>query len=139
MHVIHAVPGRIVAHHVTVGAVVIFNDFTPLFERPLFGQACKVNALVPGANGWNIFLGETSSVAVLVKGFGKGAFDDARVDILKQGGIAPSPTILFPSPDPDCEGDECKEPELLCVGVECFDPGFENNPVRTLWTQDGIE
>jgi type IV pilus assembly protein PilY1 len=65
--------------------------------------------------------------------------DDERVDTLQQGGIAPSPTILFPSPDPDCVGDACKQPPLGCVGVECFDPGFENNPTRTLWTQDGIE
>jgi len=65
--------------------------------------------------------------------------DDERRTTLQQGGIAPSPTILFPSPDPDCVGDECKVPPLGCVGVECFDPGFENNPVRTLWTQDGIE
>jgi type IV pilus assembly protein PilY1 len=65
--------------------------------------------------------------------------DDERVDTLQQGGIAPSPTILFPSPDPNCTGDDCKQPPLGCVGVECFDPGFENNPTRTLWTQDGIE
>jgi len=65
--------------------------------------------------------------------------DDERVDTLQQGGIAPSPTILFPSPDPDCTGDDCKQPPLGCVGVECFDPGFENTPTRTLWTQDGIE
>jgi type IV pilus assembly protein PilY1 len=33
---------------------------------------------------------------------------------------------------------ECAPP-IACVGVECFDPGFVNYPVRTLWTQDGIE
>jgi type IV pilus assembly protein PilY1 len=65
--------------------------------------------------------------------------DDERKTTLQQGGIAPSPTILFPSPPDNCTGDECKIPPLGCVGVECFDPGFENNPVRTLWTQDGIE
>jgi type IV pilus assembly protein PilY1 len=65
--------------------------------------------------------------------------DDARRQTLEQGGIAPSPTILFPSPDPSCTGDACSPPPIGCVGVECFDPGFENNPVRTLWTQDGIE
>jgi type IV pilus assembly protein PilY1 len=65
--------------------------------------------------------------------------DDARRTTLQQGGIAPSPSILFPSPDPNCQGEDCKVPPLGCVGVECFDPGFENNPVRTLWTQDGIE
>jgi type IV pilus assembly protein PilY1 len=66
--------------------------------------------------------------------------DDARRQTLAQGGIAPSPTILFPSSDdPDCTGAACSPPPLGCVGVECFDPGFVNNPVRTLWTQDGIE
>ena len=65
--------------------------------------------------------------------------DDARRKTLAQGGIAPSPTILFPSPDdPSCTGMECAPPPIGCVGVECFDPGFDNFPVRTLWTQDGI-
>jgi len=66
--------------------------------------------------------------------------NDARTTALAQGGIAPSPAILFPSPDdPNCNGPHCVPPPLGCVGVECFDPGFVNNPVRTLWTQDGIE
>ncbi len=69
-----------------------------------------------------------------------GEEDDARVTDLAQGGIAPSPRFLFPSPnDPDCEGEACMPPPIGCIGVECFDPGFENLPVRTLWTQDGIE
>ena len=65
--------------------------------------------------------------------------DDARVSELAQGGIAPTPAFLFPSPTADCTGSACSPPPIGCVGVECFDPGFENNPVRTLWTQDGIE
>jgi type IV pilus assembly protein PilY1 len=66
--------------------------------------------------------------------------DAARRSMLAQGGIAPTPTVLFPSPeDPDCTGAACSPPPIGCVGVECFDPGFANNPVRTLWTQDGIE
>jgi len=66
--------------------------------------------------------------------------DDARRQTLQQGGIAPAPTILFPTPDdPNCTGADCSPPPIGCVGVECFDPGFANNPVRTLWTQDGIE
>ena len=68
------------------------------------------------------------------------AIDAARVTELEQGGIAPKPSFLFPSPtDPNCTGEECSPPPIGCVGVECFDPGFANNPVRTLWTQDGIE
>lgn len=65
--------------------------------------------------------------------------DAARVAKLEQGGIAPKPTFFFPSPEDDCTGDECKPKPIGCVGVECFDPGFDNFPVRTLWTQDGIE
>jgi type IV pilus assembly protein PilY1 len=66
--------------------------------------------------------------------------DTERVTNLAQGGIAPTPTILFPGPDdPSCTGTDCAPPPIFCIGVECFDPGFANNPVRTLWTQDGIE
>jgi type IV pilus assembly protein PilY1 len=66
--------------------------------------------------------------------------DTERVTELAQGGIAPSPVFLFPSPDdPDCTGADCAPPPIACIGVECFNPGFANNPVRTLWTQDGIE
>jgi type IV pilus assembly protein PilY1 len=65
--------------------------------------------------------------------------DDERKTTLQQGGIAPSPAILFPTPPDDCTGDDCKIPPLLCVGVECPSVPFDNNPVRTLWTQDGIQ
>ncbi|MBT8084270.1 MAG: PQQ-binding-like beta-propeller repeat protein [Woeseia sp.] len=67
--------------------------------------------------------------------------DAARSEKLGQGGIAPAPQILFPGADDPatCEGDACTPPPIGCVGVECFDPGFENLPVRTLWTQDGIQ
>lgn len=70
-----------------------------------------------------------------------GTEDELRVTDLAQGGIAPSARFLFPSPDdPDnCVGAECSPPPIACVGVECFDPGFANLPVRTLWTQDGVE
>ena len=66
--------------------------------------------------------------------------DAARRQTLQQGGIAPTPTILFPSPDDpsNCTGAACSPPPIYCVGVECGDPDYQNNPVRTLWTQDGI-
>jgi len=68
-----------------------------------------------------------------------GESNAARTTALEQGGIAPTPTFLFPgAPDP-CTGAACSPPPIGCVGVECFSPGFTNNPVRTLWTQDGIE
>ncbi len=69
-----------------------------------------------------------------------GTEDSLRVTTLAQGGIAPAPRFLFPTPSATCTpGTDCSIPPLGCVGVECFDSGFKNNPVRTLWTQDGIE
>ena len=65
--------------------------------------------------------------------------DGERVSDLAQKGIAPSPQFLFPTPEASCTGAACNPPPLGCIGVECFDPGFANNPTRTLWTQDGIE
>ena len=65
--------------------------------------------------------------------------DAARVTSLQQGGIAPTPTFLFPSPPANCTGAACSPPPIGCVGVECFSPGFDNNPRRTLWTSDGIQ
>lgn len=64
--------------------------------------------------------------------------DNERVYELAQGGIAPSPTFLFPSPPAGCVGAACSPPPIMCVGAECSPSGFANNPVRTLWTQDGI-
>jgi type IV pilus assembly protein PilY1 len=69
-----------------------------------------------------------------------GDADAERMTELAQGGIAPSPVFLFPSPeDLDCTGADCAPPPISCIGVECFDPGFVNRPVRTVWTQSGIE
>jgi len=70
-----------------------------------------------------------------------GTEDSLRSTDLAQGGIAPSPRFLFPTPDMGTctPGHGCNVPPLGCIGVECFDPLFDNNPVRTLWTQDGIE
>jgi type IV pilus assembly protein PilY1 len=67
--------------------------------------------------------------------------DDAGIDRLQQGGIAPAPTILLPSPDdPDnCEVAACAPPPIMCIDVECREPLLQNNPVRTVWTQDGIQ
>ena len=67
--------------------------------------------------------------------------DAERAEDLAQGGIAPVPIFLFPSAwdASTCTGLECSPEPIVCIGVECFDPEFSNRPVRTLWTQDGIE
>ena len=68
-----------------------------------------------------------------------GTEDQLRVTDLAQGGIAPSPRFLFPSPDPSCTGSDCTPEPIFCVGAECEPSRKRNNPVRTLWSQDGID
>ncbi len=68
------------------------------------------------------------------------AGDEPRMSKLRQVGIAPPPSFLFQSPrDPNCTGAGCTAPPLACIGVECFETGFVNRPVRTVWTQNGTE
>lgn len=55
--------------------------------------------------------------------------EDDRIQELQQGGIAPKPIFLFPK-------DRSDEP-VVCIGVECIDPGMTNELVRTFWTSDG--
>jgi type IV pilus assembly protein PilY1 len=55
--------------------------------------------------------------------------EEDRIQELQQGGIAPKPVFLFPR-------DRSDEP-IVCIGVECLDPGMTNDLVRTFWTQDG--
>jgi Tfp pilus assembly protein PilX len=38
----------------------------------------------------------------------------------------------------DCQAG-CLQPPTDCVGVECDELSFSNDPVRTLWTRDGIQ
>jgi type IV pilus assembly protein PilY1 len=66
---------------------------------------------------------------------------EARSRELQQEGIAPELLFVFPSPeDPEnCVGRECSPEPVGCVGLECFRPGFENVPVRTFWTEDGVD
>ncbi len=125
---------KVIANSVTFNDSVFFVGFSP--------EENNVSPCQPG-NGRN-FLYQVSVIngdPIVAREAGVPADPDAeRVTELAQGGIASTPTFLFPgSTDPDCEGAECAEPPIACVGVECFSPGFVNNPVRTLWTQDGIE
>ena len=125
---------KILANSLTFDDQVLFVGFTP-----------DTNAAVTCASGRGTnFLYRMSAINgdPIVPNISlvlPGDSNDLRRTTLQQGGIAPSPTVLFPAPDDNCTGDDCQQPPLGCVGVECFDPGFDPFPVRTLWTQDGIE
>ena len=148
-----------------VGAVVSANDAGWMFTLPANQKVLTDSATFDGEVFFVAFSPDPDNVAgaTCAAGVGRnflyrvsvingdpiadldnvvaGTEDSLRVTNLAQGGIAPSPRFLFPSPDGGvcATGTDCSPPPLGCIGVECFDPGFENNPVRTLWTQDGIE
>lgn len=126
---------KVIANSVTFDNSVFFVGFSP--------EANLADPCAP-SNGRN-FLYQVSVINgdPVVNNLDSLAPEDAdaeRMTELAQGGIAATPAFLFPgATDPNCEGAACSPPPIGCVGVECFDPGFVNNPVRTLWTQDGIE
>lgn len=66
---------------------------------------------------------------------------DDRYQELAQGGIPPSPTLVFT--EPPCEACEPSEQEVseitMLVGTEAFDPGIINRPVQTYWLQEDID
>ncbi|MBM4195897.1 MAG: hypothetical protein FJ197_02180 [Gammaproteobacteria bacterium] len=80
-----------------------------------------------------------------------------RIRQLNQGGLVPDPAFFFSAPDDgggggggettcltaegceDDEGDDSGTEITLCLGVECFDPGIANPPLRTRWNQAGVE
>ncbi|MGB5333022.1 MAG: PilC/PilY family type IV pilus protein [Woeseiaceae bacterium] len=113
---------------------VFFLGYEP---NILSASSCEV---APGRNFlYRVNVANGDPVANNLDGMTGTEADAARTTALKQGGIAPTPSFLFPGADDSCTGDACSPPPIGCVGVECFNPGFVNNPVRTLWTQDGIE
>jgi len=53
------------------------------------------------------------------------------------GSIPSEVTFLFPeATDADCESGDCEQPPLACVGLFCFEPDFNNDPVRTIWSEE---
>ncbi|MCG8369132.1 MAG: hypothetical protein MJA32_01315 [Proteobacteria bacterium] len=129
-------PGNqmVLAESVTFNNEVFFVSFTP---DTLGAAACRAGQ---GTNFlYRVSILNGDPIMDDLGNIPTGDEDLARRTQLAQGGIAPAPQFLFPTADADCTGDDCNPPPIGCIGVECFDPGFANNPVRTLWTQDGIE
>lgn len=123
----------ILADSVTFNDAVLFAAFSPEENT---NNPCLPSAgrnflyMVSVANG-NFAINNLDSPVDL---------DSTPYTEIAQGGIAPTPAVLFPgSTNTACTGAGCSEPPIFCVGAECFGSGFRNNPVRTLWTQDGIE
>jgi type IV pilus assembly protein PilY1 len=79
-----------------------------------------------------------------------GSIDDTELTVedryMEFTGSIPSEVVfIFPSPEvgpgdaESCVGDECQPPVFACVDLFCFPPGFENNPIRTYWSQENLD
>ncbi len=124
----------VLAESVTFNNEVFFVSFTP---DTIGAAACRAGQ---GTNFlYRVSILNGDPIMDDLNNIPVGDEDLARRSQLAQGGIAPTPQFLFPTADAACTGADCNPPPIGCIGVECFDPGFTNNPVRTLWTQDGIE
>lgn len=150
-------PGeKVLTESLTFNNVVMFSSFTPGGG----GDACIA------AGGLNrlyvISVRDGSPVTNLDGSFSDDGTPepltaDDRYRELSQGGIAPDPAMFFSPPTDSlsadggtvpCLGDHCEDVRdqngsgtepTLCIGVECFDPGFANPPRRTHWNQSGTE
>ena len=125
---------KVLAESVTFNNQILFVSFDP---NSVGAQNCGVGA---GTNYlYRVSVVNGDPIVNNLDGITPGLEDEARRTQLAQGGIAASPTILFPSPEAGCTGDDCKPPPLICIGVECVPEDDWLPPVRTLWTEDGIE
>ncbi len=150
-------PGeKVTSGSLTFDNVVLFSSFTPGGNGDACVAAGGLNRLYmvnvrdgrPVANLDGSVPPDDSTIMALTAG--------DRFRELSQGGIAPDPVVFFSPPagalDPGdgaaCLSDNCDDARshsgdgtspTLCIGVECFDPGFANPPRRTHWVQSGTE
>ncbi len=145
-------PGeKVLTESRTFANTVIFSSFSPGGN----GDACVAAG---GLNRLYLVSVRDGSPITNLDGSEEGQplTADDRTRTLNQGGIAPDPALFFsppddnPDPDVECLGPDCDDDgdggddddgtqETLCIGVECFNPGFPNPPRRTHWNQTGTE
>jgi len=124
---------KVLSDSITFGGAILFSTFTPASSQAV--SACTART------GTNRFYS--------VRSLDGRAFRDADADgeyettdrftDLDQSGIAPAPVMLFPTPDPNCVGQECSPPPVCLVGPESCGVPFTNDPVKTFWMQKDID
>ena len=114
---------KVLAESFTFNNQVFFTSFSPNNT----GAACIAG---PGTNRlYRVSVRDGSPVINLDESTDETDLtEEDRYVQLDQGGIAPEPIFVFP--------EDLKGEPVACVGVECFDPGFDGNAIRTYWFQD---
>ena len=119
---------------------IFFTTFQP-------GASSTVSGCVPSLGTNRLYIVDIVSGAPVNNLDGQGDPENLTTsDRFREfaGSISSEVVFLFPSGDGtmmtetemamNVEGDECDP--IFCVGLQCFPPGFLNNPVRTFWSQE---
>ena len=127
---------KVLAESRTFDSKIFFTTFSPTSNANSCAPSTNVNRL------YAVSAINASPFTDLDQDGDIGNLDTTdRSRILKTGGIAPGVVFLFPSPDDPnaCVGKQCAPDPECIVGLEVCNLGFDNDPVRTFWNQEGAE
>lgn len=128
---------KVLAQARTFDNRVFFTTFTP-------GGTMSAEGCVPGPGTNRLYAVDLLSGAPVTNldGSDDGSpLDESDRSVEIKGSISSEVVFMFPAAnDPDgCTGDECTPNPAACVGLFCFDPEFDNRPVRTFWSQEATQ
>jgi type IV pilus assembly protein PilY1 len=127
---------KVLAEAKTFDNKVFFTTFTP-------GGTLSADSCVPSLGTNKLYIVDLLTGAPVTNLDGPEGppldEDDRSTDI--KGSISSEVVFMFPSPDDpaNCTGEECTPDPVACVDLFCFDPGFDDQPVRTFWSQESTQ
>jgi type IV pilus assembly protein PilY1 len=126
---------KVLAEARTFGNKVFFTSFTP-------GGTPGVNDCQPALGANRLYILDIFSGAPVLN-LDESADEENLTETDRylefEGSIPSEVQFLFPSPDdPNCIGEDCTPPPVACVGVHCIQLDFDNNPIRTFWSQENM-
>ena len=123
---------KVLAEALTFNGAIMFTTFTP--------AAGSVGQCTARSGSGRLYIVSAENGRPFADRDGDGDFEaEERHNPLGPGIIPPQPIILFPTPDPDCEGAACNPPPVCLVGVEQCGVSFSNEPVRTFWSNQDAD
>jgi type IV pilus assembly protein PilY1 len=136
---------KVLAETRTFDNKVYFTTFIP-------GGGASANSCVPALGSNRLYIMDILNGAPVNNLDQQGDDDDLTLTdryYSFRGSISSEVVFLFPEDDDDeggeegeecAEGEDCDPPDpVACVDLFCFDPGFENNPMRTFWSQENVQ
>jgi type IV pilus assembly protein PilY1 len=131
---------KVVTESRTFENTVFFSSFYPKARTGSDDTDADACTVTKGYNNfYTISVFDGTACATCVAGMvskGKTAIANGLGVILKQPGISPEPTFLFPSPDNNAV---TRVPPICLVGAESCGTYSSYEPKRTYWLQKGAE